>query len=1256
MLKSFLLSLLAAALCGVLCSARGETKTVSAGANLTLTCPRQAEVSRPATVSWACRGCGHAQGEFTLARYGPDGALERREERARLLLPTFQLQIYPVVASDAGEYTCIVDGYDDGRSIQIVVDDVPPAPQRPLVVDFTSRSAVVSWAPRYSGSDTPPLSYVLQKRIFDPKGPWDQRRELHISAKATTYNVTGLRPFTAYSFRVFAVNRVGRSEPSDPSYPTVTHREHPSGKPTVIRTRSPSPTSIEVLWRPPDADTMNGEFIGHVLSYRPRDQTDAEWTLADLSGNANETTSYEIEGLTPYTEYLIRIRVKNLVGLGPFTVVRETTQEGVPGRPEDLKHLSVGDTWAMLAWSQPHHPNGIIEAYYLYFDRANRSFTDNRVVRGVRPQMSYNLTRLEPYTRYTVWLHAKTAKHEGARSARMSFVTDVGGPGAPEVTNASCQADTSVYLQWRRPAVVHGSIDMYRVMYRSERQTEYHNVTIDTSYSVEKEQLLLTNLSANTMFEVRVVGLARSRFDPNRVYVGEPSVPRQVLLQPDCERVQYLRRQQTQAAPGAGWELSTGMVAGVVCAVLALLLAVLALLVWRKYFQAPYNYLDAPQKAMSTISTDWESDSPDGPTGPIPVHLFPKHVDRLHADGDIGFSKEYEAIQAQTLLDGYTSDLSQQPENKHKNRYLNIVAYDHTMVPLHPSGSQKKADYVNANYVDGYQRPRAYIATQGPLPDTFDAFWRLVWEQNVYIVVMITNLMERGRKKCDQYWPQEGKETYGDIQVTAVGQNVMATYTIRKFCLRHLKVDKKRGRGAAERVVYQYHYTSWPDHGIPHSPLPILSFIRKSAAANPEAAGPIVVHCSAGVGRTGTYIVLDSMMRMIRAKGEVNVFGFLKHIRTQRNFLVQTEDQYVFLHDALLEVVESGETDIHSSFLRRYLHNLQTTEQDIYPWYNLDRQFKLINYDQPSNKCMSSGRHPLNVSKNRRPDLLPTELHRVRISPKSGVECSDYVNASWLPGFSKLDEFVVTQHPLTATVADFWQMVWEHNAQTIVLLSPVDDQEYCIFWPMEHVDVECDQFRARFVAETRSDPYVLRDFTLQSPTDEYELAVRIIQCSNWPENCSPIVRVFDLIQVVQRWHLEYQNGPCLVVDRFGGTEAATFCCLTTLMKQLEYESHADVYMYARLYQQRRPEVWRSQDDFLFLYRAVEALVASDAAADAAAAGASPPPPDVTDVQRQTLRPILKKGGARQRPASTATVRIPPDGMESVVVDMGEYVT
>lgn len=147
--------------------------------------------------------------------------------------------------------------------------------------------------------------------------------------------------------------------------------------------------------------------------------------------------------------------------------------------------------------------------------------------------------------------------------------------------------------------------------------------------------------------------------------------------------------------------------------------------------------------------------------GPIPVDRFNKHVAELHADGDIGFSKEYDSIQA--ITDEYPSEHSKSDENRAKNRYLNIIACkflflfkwdvsnflildDHSRVHLlEMSGQKKNVDYINANYIDGFQWTKAYIGTQGPLPSTFDCFWRMVWEQRVNIIVMITNLVERGR-------------------------------------------------------------------------------------------------------------------------------------------------------------------------------------------------------------------------------------------------------------------------------------------------------------------------------------------------------------------------------------------------------------------------------------------------------------------------------------------------------------------------------
>lgn len=140
-------------------------------------------------------------------------------------------------------------------------------------------------------------------------------------------------------------------------------------------------------------------------------------------------------------------------------------------------------------------------------------------------------------------------------------------------------------------------------------------------------------------------------------------------------------------------------------------------------------------------------------------------------------------------------------------------ADDHSRVHLRPLGRQKKSvDYINANFIDGYQKTRAFIGTQGPLPSTFDCFWRMIWEQRVAIIVMITNLVERGRRKCDMYWPKDGIETYGIIQVKLVQEDVMATYTVRTFIIKHLKLAKKN-KNATEKTVYQYHYTNWPDHG-----------------------------------------------------------------------------------------------------------------------------------------------------------------------------------------------------------------------------------------------------------------------------------------------------------------------------------------------------------------------------------------------------------------------------------------------------------
>lgn len=438
------------------------------------------------------------------------------------------------------------------------------------------------------------------------------------------------------------------------------------------------------------------------------------------------------------------------------------------------------------------------------------------------------------------------------------------------------------------------------------------------------------------------------------------------------------------------------------------------------------------------------------------------------------------------------------------------------------------------------------------------------------------------------YWPKEGSLTYGNIEVTMVKEDIMANYTIRNMKVKHLKLKKKKWY-CGERTVLQFHYTSWPDHGTPADTLPVLSFVRKSSSSNPPDGGPIIAHCSAGVGRTGTYIVIDAMLQQARVKQELNVYGFLKHIRSQRNHLVQTEEQYVFLQDALVEALQSGKTFVTPDNLSSEILGLYDPVSELDSTTKLTRQYKLVTDFTPSEYDHMAAKKSFNVTKNRDPALLPVESARVCLTPKPGTEGSDYINASWLQGYERLREFVLTQHPTQETRDAFWTMLWDHNAQTVVLLTTIEEELMPVFWPKKGEEFNLDCFKVRYIEEALHEGHSTLDFVVSSKVDDYELTVRMIHCPSWPHNARPVHAVLAPVKMVQEWHLEYQNGPLVVVDKYGGTEAATFCALTTLRKQLVGEGELDIYQVAKLYHNKRPGVWRSEEDFMYLYRVFESL-------------------------------------------------------------------
>lgn len=388
---------------------------------------------------------------------------------------------------------------------------------------------------------------------------------------------------------------------------------------------------------------------------------------------------------------------------------------------------------------------------------------------------------------------------------------------------------------------------------------------------------------------------------------------------------------------------------------------------------------------------------------------------------------EYEKLPTESL---HSKTIALRPENKAKNRFTAIEPYDHSRVVLNPLSNDPSSDYINASYIDGYRSSKLYIASQAPTDATLYDFIRMIWQLRIQSIIMVTRLFEDGKCKCIQYWPDEGEKRVQDFRIRIENEEKYADYTIRKFLI------SNQFESSDMLIVKQYHFISWPDHGSLALSTPLLDF-RQRFRSDYRPSSPVLVHCSAGVGRSGTFIALDSLLEAAEYEDTIDVLDFTYRMRQNRVYMIQTVDQYVFLYRTLIEGILTLNTTVS---LQEYL-TTKKLRMDSKTQYKLLEQFQsTIEY------LYRSALEPVNRNKNRVETILAPDNNRPYLMTQVD-KTTDYINAVFVNSYRHAPRYIITQYPLIHTCIDFWRLVYDHNVSIIMLLEPIPrDSKTTYYW------------------------------------------------------------------------------------------------------------------------------------------------------------------------------------------------------------------
>ncbi|XP_073907988.1 receptor-type tyrosine-protein phosphatase delta isoform X14 [Castor canadensis] len=1021
----------------------------------------------------------------------------------------------------------------------------------------------------------------------------------HNVADSQITTIGNLVPQKTYSVKVLAFTSIGDG-PLSSDIQVITQTGVP-GQPLNFKAEPESETSILLSWTPPRSDTI----ASYELVYKDGEHGEEQRITIEPG------TSYRLQGLKPNSLYYFRLAARSPQGLGASTaeISARTMQSTVFAKNFHVK--AVMKTSVLLSWEIPENYNSAMPFKILYDDGKMVEEVDGRATQklivNLKPEKSYSFVLTNRGNSAGGLQHRVTAKTApDVLRTKPAFIgkTNLDGmitvqlPEVPANENIKGYYIIIVPLKksrgkfikpWESPDEMELD-ELLKEISRKRRSIRYgrevelkpyiaaHFDVLPTEFTLgdDKHYGGFTNKQLQSGQEYVFFVLAVMEHAESKMYATSPYSDPVVSMDLDPQPI-------TDEEEGLIW------VVGPVLAVVFIICIVIAILLYKRKRAESES-----RKSSIPNSKEIPSHHPTDPVElrrlnfqtpgmashpPIPILELADHIERLKANDNLKFSQEYESIDPGQQ---FTWEHSNLEVNKPKNRYANVIAYDHSRVLLSAIEGIPGSDYVNANYIDGYRKQNAYIATQGSLPETFGDFWRMMWEQRSATVVMMTKLEERSRVKCDQYWPSRGTETHGLVQVTLLDTVELATYCVRTFAL------YKNG-SSEKREVRQFQFTAWPDHGVPEHPTPFLAFLRRVKTCNPPDAGPMVVHCSAGVGRTGCFIVIDAMLERIKHEKTVDIYGHVTLMRAQRNYMVQTEDQYIFIHDALLEAVTCGNTEVPARNLYAYIQKLTQIEtgENV---TGMELEFKRLASSKAHTSRFISANLPCNKFKNRLVNIMPYESTRVCLQPIRGVEGSDYINASFIDGYRQQKAYIATQGPLAETTEDFWRMLWEHNSTIVVMLTKLREmgREKCHqYWPAER-SARYQYFVVDPMAEYNMPQYILREFKVTDARDGQSRTVRQFQFTDWPEQGVPKSGegFIDFIGQVHKTKEQFgQDGPISVHCSAGVGRTGVFITLSIVLERMRYEGVVDIFQTVKMLRTQRPAMVQTEDQYQFCYRA-----------------------------------------------------------------------